>query len=196
MNSLLAPNGLSSRTEISRLRCLVASLALTAVGLLFGGCTTYSPQGNMELFVRAAPAPSLAKPGKEFTSAQAHAAQDERSFALIGSGKSMEPMDESGAAMVENEQSDPALRGGRPLVDRNRRGYDVAQMIVEPMSGGWLTRGVQNAPRDAERACKDNYVGVIQAAYAATDTPLRADVAARVALKDDIDRSVKMALLR
>jgi hypothetical protein len=171
-------------------------LALAAAGLLLGGCTTYSPQGNMELFVRTAPVPSLVKPGKEFAAAEAHAAQDERSFALIGCGKSMEPMYGSGTAIVVHEQSFQSLRPGMPVVYRNRRGYYVAHMIVEPIRGGWLAIGLNNAKPDDELVTKDNYVGVIQAAFAAADTPFRADLAARVALKAGIDRSAKMALLR
>ena len=177
-------------------RRLAAALALAAAGLLFGGCTTYSPQGNMELLVRSAPVPSLVTPGKEFAAAKAHAAKAERSFALIGSGKSMEPMYASGTAIVVHEQSYHTLRPGMPVVYRNSRGHYVAHMIVEPMRGGWLAIGVNNAKPDDERVTKDNYVGVIQAAFAAADTPFRADLAARVALKAGIDRSAKMALLR
>lgn len=184
MNSLVPP------------RRLVAALALAASGLFFGGCSTYSPQGNMELFVSTAPVPSLVSPGKEFAAAKAHAARDERSFALIGSGKSMEPMYASGTAIVVREQSYLSLRAGMPVVYRNRRGHYVAHMIVQPVRGGWLAIGVNNAKPDNELVTRGNYVGVIQAAYAAADTSFRADIAARVALKDGIDRSAQMTLLR
>jgi hypothetical protein len=177
-------------------RRLVAALALAVSGLFFGGCTTYSPQANMDLFVSTAPVPSLVTPGKEFAAAKAHAARDERCFALIGSGKSMEPMYVSGTAIVVHEQSFHTLSAGLPVVYRNRRGHYVAHMIVEPIRGGWLAIGLNNAKPDDELVTKDNYVGVIQAAFAAADTPFRADLAARVALKAGIDRSAKMALLR
>lgn len=196
MNSPVAPTALSPRTQNSRARRFCAALVLAAAGLGFGGCATYSPQGNMELFVRTAPVPSLVEPGKEFAAAEAHAAKDERSFALIGSGKSMEPMYVSGTAIVVHEQSYQTLRVGMPVVYRNSRGYYVAHMIVEQLRGGWLAIGVNSSTPDAELVTKENYVGVIQAAYAAADTPFRADVAARVALKHGIDRSAKLALLR
>lgn len=196
MNSLVTPRRRWSRARVSRPHRLVARLALAAAGLLFGGCTTYSPQGNMELFVRTAPVPSLVTPGKEFAAAEAHAAKGKRSFALIGSGKSMEPMYVSGTAIVVHEQSYHTLRAGMPVVYRNRRGHYVAHMIVEQRRGGWLAIGVNNATPDADLVTRDNYVGIIQAAYAAADTPFRADLAARVALKAGIDRSAKMALLR
>ncbi len=196
MNSLLPPKLPSSRPQNSRARRSFAALALAAAGLCFGGCATYTPQSNMELFVRTAPVPSLVTPGKEFAAAEAHAAKDARSFALIGSGKSMEPMYVSGTAIVVCEQSFQTLRPGMAVVYRNHRGYYVAHMIVEETRGGWLAIGVNNESPDQDLVTKANYVGVIQAAYAAADTPFRADVAARVALKDGIDRSARMALLR
>jgi len=196
MNSPIERNHRSFRTAFSRPSRALAGLALAAAGFLFGGCTTYSPATNMELFVRTAPVPSLVQKGKELAAAEAHAAGDPRSFALIGSGKSMEPMYVSGTAIVVHEQGYNTLRVGMPVVYRNSRGYYVAHMLVEEMRGGWLAIGVNNAKPDEELVTRDNFVGVIQAAYAAADTPFRADVAARVALKDGIDRSAKMALLR
>jgi hypothetical protein len=173
-----------------------AALALATAGLCFGGCTTYTPAGNMELFVRTAPVPALVPHGKELAAAEAHAARDANSFALIGAGKSMEPMYVSGTAIVVHEQSFKTLHVGMPVVYRNSRGYYVAHMLVEEMRDGWLAIGINNAEPDQELVTSSNFVGVIQAAYAAADTPFRADVAARVAMKDGIDRSAKMALLR
>lgn len=196
MNSPVLPNHSSVRTAIFSKGRVLAAFALAAAGLGFGGCTTYSPAGNMEMFVRTAPVPALVTPGKELAAAEAHASRDANSFALIGSGQSMEPMYVSGTAIVVHEQGYNTLRVGMPVVYRNSRGYYVAHMLVEEMRGGWLAIGVNNKEPDEELVTRNNFVGVIQAAYAASDTTFRADVAARVALKDGIDRSAKVALLR
>ncbi|MBC7367739.1 MAG: S24/S26 family peptidase [Undibacterium sp.] len=196
MNSPVLPNHSSARTAIFSKSRALAALALAVAGFGFSGCTTYTPAGNMEMFVRTAPVPALVPHGKELAAAEAHAAKDANSFALVGSGKSMEPMYVSGTAIVVHEQAYTTLRTGMPVVYRNSRGFYVAHMLVEEMRDGWLAIGVNNAEPDQELVTRNNFVGVIQAAYAASDTPFRADVAARVALKDGIDRSAKMALLR
>ena len=196
MNSTLPRRNESPRTAIFGKSRVIAALALAAAGLGFGGCTTYSPASNMEMFVRTAPVPALVAHGKELAAAEAHAARDANSFALVGSGKSMEPMYVSGTAIVVHEQAYSTLRAGMPVVYRNSRGYYVAHMLVEEMRNGWVAIGVNNSEPDQELVTPRNFVGVIQAAYAAADTPFRADVAARVALKDGVDRSAKMALLR
>lgn len=196
MNSPIHQNNSSLSTVIFSKGRVLAALALAAAGLGFGGCTTYTPAGNMEMFVRTAPVPALVPHGKELAAAEADAAKDPNSFALMGSGKSMEPMYVSGTAIVVHEQSYTTLRAGMPVVYRNSRGYYVAHMLVEEMRDGWLAIGVNNAEPDQELVTRGNFVGVIQAAYAASDTPFRADVAARVALKDGVDRSAKVALLR
>ncbi len=197
MNSTTAPNLLSLLDRVVPSRRVVTTLALVSAGLLLGGCVTHSPRTNLDLFVRTAPVPSLVPPGKELAAAEAHAANDECSFALLGSGASMEPIYVSGTAIVVRERSYHSLRPGTPVVYRNHRGLYVAHMIVEQRRGGWLAIGVNSSKPDVELVTLDNFVGVIQAAYAAADTPFRADVAARVALREGIvDRSPKIALLR
>ncbi len=196
MNLPVLPNPSSDRTAIFSKGRVVAALALAAAGVGLGGCTTYSPAGNMEMFVRTVPVPALVPDGKELAAAEAHAARDANSFALFGSGQSMEPMDVSGTAIVMHEQGFDTLRVGMPVVYRNSRGFYVAHMRVEEMRGGWRASGVNTEEPDEELVMRNNFVGVIQAAYAAADTPFRADVAARVALKDGIARSAKVALLR
>ena len=72
--------------------------------------------------------------------------------------------------------------------------YPAADVYQTP--DGWVVVGLNNRETDDELVTRQNFVGVIKAAYAAADTPFRADVAARIALKDGIDRGAKMALLR
>ena len=150
----------------------------------------------MELFVRTAPMPSLVKQGAELMAAELRAKQTPGDFALIGAGSSMEPMYVAGTAIVVHPQSYTTLRRGQPVVYRNSRGRLVAHMLIEETRGGWIVVGVNNAEADDDLVTRDNLVGVIKAAYAAADTPLRADVAARIALRDGLKTGAKIALLR
>lgn len=175
---------------------MIAALGLAVLGLALGGCTSYSPSANMELFVRTAPVPSLVKRGAEMATAQVQAEKIPGAFALMGAGSSMEPMYLAGTAVVVQPQSFVTLRKGQPVVYRNRRGYLVAHMLVEETRNGWIVVGVNNAEADEELVTRSNLLGVIKAAFAAADSPFRADVAARIALKDGVDRGAKFTLLR
>lgn len=175
---------------------MLAGVSLALVGMFLAGCTSYSPTANMELFVRTAPVPSLVKRGAELATAQAQAEKTPGAFALMGAGSSMEPMYLAGTAIVVQPQSFVTLRKGQPVVYRNQRGYLVAHMLVEETRDGWIVVGVNNAEADEELVTRNNLLGVIKAAYAAADSPFRADVAARIALTDGIDRAAKYTLLR
>lgn len=172
----------------------LAVFFLGANVLLTTGCMTYSPAQNMELFVRSAPVPTLVPKGKQLAAAEALAGGDGRSFALVGSGSSMEPMYANGTAVVVNEQHYRTLRVGMPVVYRNSRGLYVAHMLLEDLAGGWLVIGINNREPDEDLVTPSNLAGVITAAFASADTPFRADVAARVALRDGIDRSARVAM--
>jgi len=137
----------------------------------------------MELWLRTVPVPALVPHGKEFAAAAAHAARDANSFALIGSGHSMELCDVSGTTVVVQAQSFNPLRMGMPVVYRNRRGSHVAHVPAKAIRSGWLASGVNNQEPDEERLLLDNFVGIVQAVCAAADTPFRADVAARWPLR-------------
>jgi len=89
-----------------------------------------------------------------------------------------------------------ALRTGQAVVYVNRRGHYVAHMLVEEMSKGWFAIGLNNAEPDDDLVTADNLVGVIKEAYAAADTPFRADIAQRIALRDGISRGLSVASLR
>lgn len=199
MNSPRTSNPSAARSVFSVFRVSVrsvAALGLTAAGLMFGGCSTYSGAANVDLFVRTAPVPSLVKHGTEFAAAEALAKQNPGDIALMGAGSSMEPMYVAGTAIVVHPESYVTLRKGQPVVYRNTRGYFVAHMLVEETREGWIVAGINNDEPDETLVTKNNLVGVIKAAYAAADTSFRADVAARIALQDGIDRGAKMALLR
>lgn len=154
-------------------------LALVAV-MLLDGCAHYTPASNMALFARKAPAPTLVSRGKQFAMAEAHAAQNDNSFVLFGSGRSMEPMYPSETAVVVHECSFRTLEIGMPVVYRNGRGFYVAHMLVGDVPGGWLAIGVNNTEPDDDLVTGKNFVGVITAAYAPAAAPQHSEIASRV----------------
>ena len=165
---------------------LCSTPLLVAASLLLSGCTTYTQASNIALFVRNAPAPTLVPRGQEFASAEASARQLENAFALIGSGRSMEPMYMSGTAVVVHEQSYRTLRPGMLVIYRSSGGKYVAHMLLKELRGGWLAIGVNNRMPDHELVTRRNFVGVVQAAFASADTLLRAAAAARTIASEEL----------
>jgi hypothetical protein len=169
-------------------------LVLAAAGLLCGGCaTTYNPAKNLELFTRTAPLPQLVDAAKPLDAAEAAAAKCEGDFALHGVGESMAPVYLPGTAVVVHPCNFKALRKGQAVVYLNRRGRYVAHMLVEEMPKGWFAIGLNAAEPDDDLVTTDNLVGVIKEAYAAADTPFRADIAQRIALRDGLARGAALA---
>lgn len=167
---------------------------LAVAGLFLGGCaTTYTPAANLELFSRSAPLPQLVQAGKQFEVAEATAAKREGDFVLNGAGNSMLPVYLPGTAIVVHPCSFKELRKGQAVVYQNRRGRYVAHMLVEDMPKGWFAIGLNNPEPDDDLVTKHNLVGVITAAYAAADTPFRADVAERIAVRDAVNGGTKVA---
>jgi hypothetical protein len=133
--------------------------------------------------------------GRELAAAESHAARDHACFALLGAGTSMAPLYASGTAIVVREQSYLTLRPGMPVVYRHSRGHYVAHALLESRRDGWVACGINNPEPDDELVTEQNFVGVIKAAYASADTPFRTELAARLALHDEVDRSTRTASL-
>ena len=183
-----------SRQNVTLLRASLA-LGLAAAGLLLGGCATYSPAKNLELFARTAPLPTLVPQGHEMDAAEATAATHDNDFALHGVGMSMAPVYLPGTAIVVHPCSYRALRKGQAVVYLNRRGHYVAHMLVEEMPKGWFAIGLNSSEPDDDLVTASNLLGIIKEAYAAADTQFRADISQRIALRDSIRGSAKVASL-
>jgi len=170
-----------------------AVLALGWMGLLGGGCASYSPQKNFATLLEHAPTPRLVAPGREFVAADRYAQAHEREVAFAGVGSSMEPMYTTGTAIVVRQCEFDALRKGQPVVYINRRGAFVAHMLLDNTPRGWTAIGVNNTEADEDLVTPANLIGVIQEAFVAADMPLHPQVAARVALRDALERGASLA---
>jgi len=154
-------------------------LGLGVVGAALGGCTALAPVSGMSSVSRAVPVPILVDAGGEIAAAEAHAADDPACFVLRGAGRSMEPIYANGTVIVVRERSLCGLRQGQAVVYRNTRGRYVAHILVEERPNGWMVRGLNNAAPDDELVTRDNFLGVVHAAYAPSGTRMHAAVAAR-----------------
>jgi hypothetical protein len=153
-----------SRSQ-NRFRSILLLLIMAA--LLYSGCaTTYTPEKNQALFAQKAPALRYVPRGQQLATAEAHAARQDRAFALIGSVRSMEPMYPSGTAVVVQERDYKSLEKGMPVVYRNSRGFYVAHMLVWDLPSGWLAFVINNTEPDDDLVTAENLVGVITEAYA------------------------------
>ncbi len=168
-------------------------ILLVALGVALSGCTSVTTERRLDLVSRHAPAPTWVAAGQEFTAAEQHAAADPACFTLVGSGNSMRPLYPDRTAIVVREQSFNRLRPGMIVVYRNPDGRYIAHALVEELRKGWIAIGLNNAEPDDELVTKDNYVGVITAAFASSQAAPRPETIARSTLQDHVRQGVRTA---
>jgi len=95
-------------------------------------------------------------------------------FALVGTGHSMQPLYPAGTILVLREVDYRELRSGQTVVYRSQAQRAVAHVLVAKARDGWRVRGLNNRTHDLEPVVADNLIGVVIAAY----LPARRDEAA------------------
>jgi hypothetical protein len=188
--------GLHGDSRFARWAANLTVAAGLAIGSLFtSGCNTATSETNLALFADNAPLPTIVERGTELAAAERTAKLHRGSFAVQGDGSSMEPFYTAGTALVVRAGGYDNLRPGSPVVYANRRGVAVAHMLVEQTPNGWVAVGLNNDGADSELVTADNLVGMITHAYAASTGPLPKNVAARIALAEQVRRGAKVASL-
>lgn len=86
-------------------------------------------------------------------------------FALIGTGQSMNPLYPAGTILVLREVDYRDLRSGQTVVYRNQKQRAVAHVLVAKARDGWRVRGLNNRTHDNEPVVAENLVGVVIAAF-------------------------------
>ena len=89
-------------------------------------------------------------------------------FALVGTGRSMQPLYPAGTILVLREVDYRDLRSGQTVVYRSRAQRAVAHVLVAKARDGWRVRGLNNRTHDMEPVVADNLIGVVVAAYLPT----------------------------
>jgi len=165
------------------------------VGLLFGGCTAVpTPLSRVDLLHGRHRCLLWFQEGDRVGRGGAGGGEGRRVFRrLSAAGRSMEPLYAARTAIVVREQSFRTLRPGMAVVYRNRANRYVAHLLVEELAGGWVASGLSNPTSDDELVTHANFVGIVQAAFAADDTMLRARIAAGGSSKVGGDRGPLLA---
>ena len=184
--------------SVSTGKTLLTFAALVIVAASWG-CTSLPPATVVDAVGapgKTAPAATLVAPGQELAAAEVRAGFDPACFALVGSGRSMEPLYASGTAIVVREQSFRRLCAGQAVVYRNRRGRFVAHLLVREMENGWVVAGVNNAEADDEPVTTKNFVGVVMAAYASNQAQPATDLmAARQVIRAGVENGARTVAL-
>jgi hypothetical protein len=171
----------------------LATLLLLAGGVVFfSGCSTVTARQNLDTIVALAPAPTLVTKGQELSAAETAAAPLAGAHAFVGVGNSMEPIYASGTALVVTPCAFQQLRRGMSVVYVNHNGQGVAHVLKGKIHDGWIAQGTNNPLEDQDLVTEANLVGVITQAYASADTPLRREIASRVAVRAamlDVERA-------
>lgn len=129
------------------------------------------------------PAPRIVDQGRQLATAEAAAALIPGAQALWGVGHSMEPLYATNTAVVVVPVAYDDIRKGMTVVFWNRDGFRVAHTVIGETRGGYLTQGVNCDEPDPGVVNERNLIGVVVAAYAATDTHFRVETAQRLAAK-------------
>ncbi|MEO6875322.1 MAG: hypothetical protein ABI222_10945 [Opitutaceae bacterium] len=174
-----------NRNRLPTLSLTRVGMAVAIVGgaFFFGGCSSIGVPQNLDSIVSFAPAPVIVAKGHELHAAELAAQQVQGAQAFIGAGESMEPVYASGTAIVVTPVDFAQLKPGMSVVYVNNAGRGVAHALVAKTSDGWIAQGANNSSPDPDRVTVRNLVGVVTQAYAAADTPLRREIAARAMSK-------------
>lgn len=94
-----------------------------------------------------------------------------KSFVLMGTGRSMQPLYEPGTILVLRQLSYAELKRGQTVLYRNKANKVVAHVLVARARDGWRVRGLNNPLHDMEPVHAGNLVGVVMAAFGPTRPP-------------------------
>lgn len=86
-------------------------------------------------------------------------------FALVGGGKSMQPLYAPGTILVMQQCPYDKLERGQTALYRNQAGKVVAHVLVTKARDGWRVSGLNNRIHDMEPVVPRNLVGVVIAAF-------------------------------
>lgn len=139
--------------------------------------------------IERTPAPRLVAEGAQLKTAEKFAATLPRAHALMGIGRSMEPLYAPNTAVVVQEINYDDLKKGMTVVYVKNNGRRVAHSIVGETRGGFLVQGVNNDREDTELVTEENFIGVITQAFASADSAFRTATTQRLVAKGKIRTS-------
>ncbi len=134
------------------------------------------------------PAPSIVTDGEQMKQAEQIAATIPGAQTFWGVGRSMEPLYAPNTAVVVKPVAYDQIKKGMTVVYQKRSGRVVAHSVVGEDRNGYIVQGMNNAEADAESVNESNLIGVVVAAYAATDSTYRVELAKQLVAHGKISR--------
>lgn len=162
---------------------LLRRLVTLAVSALFGATLVNSAHAGISSHRQLAailsqtPAAQIVCEGHQMEQAEQAASQMAGAQAFWGVGQSMQPLYTPNTALVVKTISYNQVKKGMTLVYVKKNGRVVAHSVVDEDAKGYVVQGVNNNDADTESVNEHNMIGVVVAAYASAENPLRTELA-------------------
>lgn len=147
-----------------RMQWMMASGLLLWSGLV-GSARESDDPWIRGVFTGRSPRPVAAPETEAWQRASTLADHTSRTFMLVGSGKSMQPLYAPGTILVLQQCAYDSLQPGQTALYRNHAGKVVAHVLVTKARDGWRATGLNNRIHDMEPVLAKNLVGIVIAAF-------------------------------
>ncbi|HEY4300326.1 MAG TPA: hypothetical protein VGM73_05605 [Candidatus Didemnitutus sp.] len=168
----------------NRLLARLVTLAASALALATFANSAHagiSSRRQLAAILSQTPAAQIVCEGHQMEQAEQAAAQIPGAQTFWGVGQSMQPLYTPNTALVVKSVSYAQIKKGMTIVYVRKNGRVVAHSVVDEDAKGYVVQGVNNDEADGESVNERNMIGVVVAAYASADNPLRAELARTVA---------------
>ncbi|MFI5335869.1 MAG: hypothetical protein ACHQ5A_03745 [Opitutales bacterium] len=132
------------------------------------------------------PAPQIVSEGEQMKAAQKAAAAIAGAQTFWGIGHSMEPLYAPNTAVVVKPVAYDDIKKGMTVVYVKSNGRVVAHSVIDEDRKGYVVQGVNNDEADPESVNETNLIGVVVAAYSATDTEFRTSLSKQLAASGQV----------
>jgi hypothetical protein len=177
--------------SLKRVSQVVAFVA--AVVVVQGAQAGIKSERLLASILRQTPEATLVPAGEQMKQAEAVAGTVVGAQAFWGVGSSMEPLYAPETAIVVAPVKFSELKKGMTAVYVSRQGRMVAHALTGDLPTGWIAQGINNDREDSDLVTKDNLVGIVIQAYAATNAAYRVELTKSLVAKGRLDLSTKHA---
>ncbi len=155
--------------------------ALCAAATVHAGIKS---ERQLAAILRHTPAAQLVTEGEQMKQAEQAAATIAGAQTFWGVGQSMQPLFAPSTAVVVRPIAYNEIKKGMTLLYTRRDGHVVAHSVVDEDRDGYVVQGVNNDQPDRESVNETNLIGVVVAAYSASESEFRSTLTRQLAAKD------------
>jgi signal peptidase I len=135
----------------------------------------------LDKIARETPAPHVVAEGEQMPAAEKAAAAIAGAQTFWGIGRSMEPLYAPNTAVVVKPVPYDDIKKGMTLVYVKSNGHVVAHSVIDEDRRGYVVQGVNNDEADEDSVNEKNLIGVVVAAYSASDAGFHSSHAQQLA---------------